>query len=48
MALSLGGAVVMLWRPEFGLPLPQNQAEWLALSAGLMFAAVQRAGAQGA
>lgn len=38
MALSLGGAVVMLWRPEFGLPLPQNQAEWLGLSAGLMFA----------
>lgn len=38
IAMSLGGAVVMLWRPEFGLPLPQNQAEWLALSAGLMFA----------
>lgn len=38
MALSLGGAVVMLWRPEFGLPLPQSQAEWLGLSAGLMFA----------
>ena len=38
MALSLAGAVVMLWRPEFGLPLPQNRAEWLGLSAGLMFA----------
>ncbi len=38
MALSLTGAVVMLWRPEFGLPLPQNRAEWLGLSAGLMFA----------
>lgn len=38
ISLSLTGAVVMLWRPEFGLPLPQNQAEWLALSAGLMFA----------
>jgi drug/metabolite transporter (DMT)-like permease len=38
MALSLAGAVVMLWRPEFGMPLPQNQAEWLGLSAGLMFA----------
>lgn len=38
IAMSLGGAMVMLWRPEFGLPLPQNQAEWLALSAGLMFA----------
>lgn len=38
MVLSLAGAVVMLWRPEFGLPLPQNHAEWLGLSAGLMFA----------
>ncbi len=38
MVLSLTGAVVMLWRPEFGLPLPQNRAEWLGLSAGLMFA----------
>lgn len=38
MALSLGGAVVMLWRPEYGLPLPQNFAEWMGLSAGLMFA----------
>ncbi|MBZ0105498.1 MAG: DMT family transporter [Sulfuricella denitrificans] len=38
MALSLAGAIVMLWRPEFGLPLPQNRAEWLGLSAGLMFA----------
>lgn len=38
MALSLGGAVVMLWRPEFGLPLPRNGAEWLGLSAGLSFA----------
>lgn len=38
MVLSLAGAVVMLWRPEFGLPLPQNRAEWLGLSAGLMFA----------
>jgi drug/metabolite transporter (DMT)-like permease len=38
MALSLGGAMVMLWRPEYGMPLPQNQAEWFGLSAGLMFA----------
>lgn len=38
MALSLAGAVVMLWQPESGLPLPQNRAEWLGLSAGLMFA----------
>ncbi len=39
MVLSFSGAVVMLWRPALGLPLPQNTAEWLALSAGLMFAA---------
>ena len=38
MALSLGGAIVMLWRPESGMPLPQNGAEWLAMSAGFMFA----------
>ncbi|HEY5993820.1 MAG TPA: DMT family transporter [Gallionellaceae bacterium] len=38
IALSLGGAIVMLWRPEHGLPLPQNLAEWIGLSAGLAFA----------
>lgn len=38
MALSLGGAMVMLWQPDGGPPLPANRAEWLALSAGMMFA----------
>ena len=38
MALATGGAMVMLWQPDGGLPLPTNQAEWLALSAGVMFA----------
>lgn len=38
VALSLGGAMVMLWRPEQGLPLPQNLSEWLGLSAGMGFA----------
>lgn len=38
MALSLGGALVMLWQPNGELPLPTNRAEWLALSAGMMFA----------
>jgi drug/metabolite transporter (DMT)-like permease len=38
MALSLGGAMVMLWQPAGGLPLPANRAEWLGLSAGMMFA----------
>lgn len=36
--LSLSGAVVMLWEPSMGLPLPQNVSEWLGLSAGMGFA----------
>lgn len=38
VALSLSGAAVMLWQPDSGLPLPQNRAEWLGLSAGIGFA----------
>lgn len=38
IALSLTGAFVMLWRPQQGLPLPQNFAEWMGLSAGFAFA----------
>lgn len=38
IALSLIGAVVMLWQPSLGLPLPQNRAEWIGLSAGMSFA----------
>lgn len=38
MALAAGGAVVMLWQPG-DWPLPANRAEWLALSAGVLFAA---------
>ncbi len=38
MALSLGGALVMLWQPERGLPLPQSLSEWFGLSAGMSFA----------
>ncbi len=38
MALSLGGAFAMLWRPGQGFPLPQNAAEWLGLSSGFAFA----------
>ncbi|MDD5176990.1 MAG: DMT family transporter [Sterolibacterium sp.] len=38
IGLSLGGAVVMLWRPELGVPWPGNAAEWLGLGAGFMFA----------
>ena len=38
MALSIGGAVIMLWQPQQGLPLPQNLSEWIGLSAGMSFA----------
>ncbi len=38
VALSLSGAMVMLWEPNLGLPLPQNLSEWLGLSAGMGFA----------
>jgi drug/metabolite transporter (DMT)-like permease len=38
MVLAGSGAMVMLWQPNGDLPLPTNRAEWLALSAGMMFA----------
>lgn len=38
IALSLCGAIVMLWQPSLGLPLPQSRAEWIGLSAGMTFA----------
>jgi drug/metabolite transporter (DMT)-like permease len=38
MALSISGAMIMLWPPQAGFPLPANHAEWLALSAGMSFA----------
>ncbi len=38
MALAAGGALAMLWQPG-DWPLPASFAEWLALSAGVMFAA---------
>lgn len=38
IALSLIGAFIMLWQPAAGLPMPQNRAEWLSLSAGIAFA----------
>lgn len=36
--LSLCGALIMLWQPSLGLPVPQNRAEWIGLSAGMTFA----------
>ena len=38
MALAASGALAMLWEPG-EWPLPHNTAEWLGLSAGVMFAA---------
>ena len=38
VALSISGAVVMLWKPGLGQPVPQNISEWLGLSAGIGFA----------
>lgn len=36
--LSLAGAVVMLWDPASGFPLPSTYGDWMGLSAGFMFA----------
>jgi drug/metabolite transporter (DMT)-like permease len=38
VALSLSGAIIMLWKPSLGFPLPQSLSEWLGLSAGMSFA----------
>jgi drug/metabolite transporter (DMT)-like permease len=38
IALSLGGAFIMLWEPALGMPFPQNLSEWIGLSAGMGFA----------
>jgi len=38
IALSLGGAAIMLGRTGLDLPLPRSGAEWLGLSSGMAFA----------
>ncbi len=38
LALSFSGAMIMLWEPRHGLPLPNNLSEWFGLSAGMGFA----------
>lgn len=38
IALSLAGAMVMLWHPHLGLSWPGNTAEWIGLAAGFFFA----------
>lgn len=37
-ALSLAGAMMMLWSPQLGLPVPGSLAEWAGLAAGMSFA----------
>jgi drug/metabolite transporter (DMT)-like permease len=38
MAIAFAGAMVMLYRPELGLPWPSSRAEWMGVVAGLLFA----------
>lgn len=38
IALSLAGAIVMLWHPGGRWPVPYTLAEWLGLGAGMAFA----------
>jgi drug/metabolite transporter (DMT)-like permease len=38
MVGALAGAAVMLWQPQLSWPVPRSLAEWLGLSAGIMFA----------
>lgn len=38
VGLAAAGAMIMLWRPDTGLPWPLSTAEWLGLSAGMAFA----------
>ncbi len=40
LGLAVAGAVVMLWNPSLGLPWPEDMADWLALSSGFAFAAL--------
>lgn len=38
MAIALTGAGIMLWEAEIGFPWPRDNADWLAVSAGIAFA----------
>ncbi len=37
-ALSLAGALIMLWDERIGIPWPRNLSDWLAVSSGFAFA----------
>ena len=36
--LAVSGAVIVLWRPGAGMPLPESRADWLGLFGGVAFA----------
>ena len=38
MSIAMLGALVMLWRPDIGMPWPASRADWLGVVAGLFFA----------
>jgi drug/metabolite transporter (DMT)-like permease len=38
IALAMTGAIIMLWRPELGAPMPKNGFEWLGMLGGFAFA----------
>jgi drug/metabolite transporter (DMT)-like permease len=38
LLVAMSGALLMLWNPTVGLPWPQQQTDWLALSSGVAFA----------
>ena len=38
LGVAMSGAIVMLWDPVAGLPLPRDAADWYALSSGIAFA----------
>ena len=40
IALAIGGAAIVLWRPGAGLPVPASPADWLGIVGGASFALV--------
>lgn len=38
LGIAMCGALIMLWSPAVGLPWPQTQSDWLAISSGFAFA----------
>jgi drug/metabolite transporter (DMT)-like permease len=38
MALAFAGAMVILWKPQIGMPWPTSRPEWFGVVAGILFA----------